>query len=78
MTDVDWLFDNLRWDVQDDLERLVGAAPAREVARLGRGIAVGLRSAAQRFGTVAGRSSRAGASAVRPDGSDAPAEPLRR
>ncbi len=46
-TDLNWLFDNLRWDVQDDLERLVGAAPAREIARVAGGVAVGLREAAR-------------------------------
>ena len=34
-TDVNWLIDNLRWDVEDDLARLVGDAPAREIARFG-------------------------------------------
>jgi len=29
--DVSWLMDNLRWDVEDDLARLVGAMPARQV-----------------------------------------------
>ena len=43
--DLNWLFDNLRWDVQDDLARVVGQAPAREMARLGAGVAAGLREA---------------------------------
>ncbi len=51
--DVDWLFDNLRWDVADDLERWVGAAPAREITRLGRGIAAGVGAAARRFSAMA-------------------------
>ena len=34
-TDVNWLIENLRWDVQDDLARLVGDGPAREIARFG-------------------------------------------
>ena len=42
-TDVNWLFDNLRWDLEDDLGRLVGPAPARELARFGRGVATALR-----------------------------------
>ena len=45
--DLNWLFDNLRWDVQDDLARIVGQAPAREIARLGAGVAAGLREAAR-------------------------------
>lgn len=54
-TDVHWLFDNLRWDAQDDLARLVGDAPAREIARLGQGIATGLREAVRTIGDVASR-----------------------
>lgn len=45
--DVQWLIDNLRWDVQDDLERLVGPAAARELARVGGGVAAALRQGAQ-------------------------------
>ena len=44
-TDLNWLFDNLRWDLQDDLARLVGDAPAREIARIAGGVAAGLREA---------------------------------
>ncbi|MBS0446526.1 MAG: hypothetical protein JSR59_11315 [Proteobacteria bacterium] len=47
--DIVWLLDNLRWDVEDDLARVFGAAPAREIARLGRVVAAGLRAAARRF-----------------------------
>ena len=35
-SDVNWLIDNLRWDVEDDLARFIGAGPAREVSRLAR------------------------------------------
>ena len=48
--DLNWLFNNLRWDVQDDLARLVGQAPAREIARVGSGIAAGMREAVRTFG----------------------------
>jgi ubiquinone biosynthesis protein UbiJ len=44
-TDLNWLFDNLRWDVQDDLARIVGQVPAREIARIAGGVAVGVREA---------------------------------
>jgi len=37
--DVSWITDNLRWDVEDDLARLVGQAPAHELARIGRAVA---------------------------------------
>ena len=43
--DLSWLMDNLRWDVQDDLERVVGKAPAHEIARIASALAVGLRNA---------------------------------
>jgi ubiquinone biosynthesis protein UbiJ len=43
--DLNWLFDNLRWDVQDDLAKIVGPAPAREIARIAGGVAAGVREA---------------------------------
>ena len=46
-SDVNWLVENLRWDVEDDLERVVGPVPARELARLGRRLSQGLRTAVQ-------------------------------
>jgi ubiquinone biosynthesis protein UbiJ len=45
--DLNWLFDNLRWDVQDDLARIVGQAPAREIARVAGGVVAGMREAAK-------------------------------
>ena len=54
-TDVNWLFDNLRWDVQDDLARIVGAGPAREITRLGRAIAAALRESVRALGGLAAR-----------------------
>jgi ubiquinone biosynthesis protein UbiJ len=54
-TDLNWLFDNLRWDVQDDLARLVGQAPAREIARLAEGVAAGMREAARAVGGLVAR-----------------------
>lgn len=44
-TDVNWLIDNLRWDVEDDLARILGQAPAHELARVVSGIAGGFREA---------------------------------
>lgn len=43
--DLSWLMENLRWDVQDDLARLIGQAPAHELARVARLLAAGLRGA---------------------------------
>ena len=46
-TDVHWLIEHLRWDIEDDLAKVVGAVPARELARLGGWVAGGLREAAR-------------------------------
>jgi len=81
--DLNWLFDNLRWDVQDDLARLVGQAPAREIARLAGAIKAGMREAVRTLsGLVApGRNAPSepqGRNAPPdPRGPDAPAEPSR-
>lgn len=50
--DVNWLIDNLRWDIEDDLARLVGAAAAHEIARFARAAADGVRNAARSVGAV--------------------------
>jgi len=54
-TDIDWLIDNLRWDLQDDLARLVGAAPARQIARVGSWLAAGVREGAKVLRDLAAR-----------------------
>ena len=54
-TDVNWLFDNLRWDLQDDVARVVGQAPARELARVAGSVSAGLREAARAVGSLAAR-----------------------
>jgi ubiquinone biosynthesis protein UbiJ len=41
--DIQWLIDNLRWDVAADLERLFGPVVAHQLARLGSSLAAGLR-----------------------------------
>ena len=41
--DVHWLADNLRWDLEADLARIVGPLPARQLASLGAAVAAGLR-----------------------------------
>ena len=55
-TDLNWLFDNLRWDVQDDLASIVGQAPAREIARVAGGVAAGLREAVRTLTGLVARS----------------------
>ena len=54
-SDVNWLIENLRWEVQDDLARLVGDAPAREIARFGGALAKAIREAARTLGGFARR-----------------------
>lgn len=46
-TDIQWLIDNLRWDVAADLERLFGPVVAHQLARLGSSLAAGLRGLAR-------------------------------
>jgi ubiquinone biosynthesis protein UbiJ len=53
--DVDWLIANLRWDMQDDLARLVGAGPAHEIARLARAVGAGIRETVRTAGNLVGR-----------------------
>ena len=43
--DVNWLLQNLRWDVAADVERLFGRALAQPLHQLGRAIAAGMRNA---------------------------------
>jgi ubiquinone biosynthesis accessory factor UbiJ len=65
-TDVSWLFDNLRWDIEDDLARVVGQAPAHELARIVAGVADGLRRFAQSLAMFARRAGGGDADAGQP------------
>jgi ubiquinone biosynthesis protein UbiJ len=49
--DISWLFDNLRWDAEDDLAKVVGPGAAHELARIGRAVSAAVRTLA---GGVAG------------------------
>ena len=53
--DVSWLIDNLRWDVRDDLSRLVGPVAAEALGRVGRFLGDGLREALRLAGGLAAR-----------------------
>ena len=64
--DVDWLIENLRWDVEDDLARLVGDAPAREIGRFGTAVAKAIRDAAKSLDGFARRDGRPPAALGRP------------
>jgi ubiquinone biosynthesis protein UbiJ len=48
--DVNWLADNLRWDVAADLERLFGPVPAEQLRTWGQALARALREAVLRWG----------------------------
>ena len=41
--EINWLVDNVRWDLEEDLSRLVGDAPAHAIAQAGRSVATALR-----------------------------------
>ena len=42
--EVNWLVDHVRWDVDEDLSRLIGDAPAHALGNMGRAIADALRN----------------------------------
>ena len=41
--EIGWLAENLRWDTEEDLSRLIGDAPAHALANAGRRLASGLK-----------------------------------
>jgi ubiquinone biosynthesis protein UbiJ len=42
--EMQWLVDNLRWDIEGDLAAAIGTLPAHQVMRLGRAVAAALRA----------------------------------
>ena len=56
--DVSWLIDNLRWEVRDDLARIVGPAAAQALGSFGRLFADGLREALHLASSLAARAAR--------------------
>lgn len=54
-SDLDWLIDNLRWDLQDDLAKIVGDAPARQIGKVGGWFASALRDGAKMLRDLAAR-----------------------
>jgi ubiquinone biosynthesis accessory factor UbiJ len=42
--EVNWLVDHVRWDVEEDLSRIVGDAPAHAVASVAKQVFAGLKS----------------------------------
>ena len=47
--EIGWLAEHLRWDIEDDLARIVGDAPARQLAQFGRAVAQGVQALLQRL-----------------------------
>ena len=45
--DVSWLIDNLRWDIEDDLARIVGQGPAHQITRAASTVSAGFSFAAK-------------------------------
>lgn len=41
--DINWLVDNVQWDVEEDMSRIIGDVPAHTLANLGRRIAGAVR-----------------------------------
>jgi ubiquinone biosynthesis protein UbiJ len=58
--DVSWLMDNLRWDLQDDLARFIGDAPAHALAQATRKVATAVREAVAAVGRLAAKAPGAG------------------
>jgi ubiquinone biosynthesis protein UbiJ len=55
--EVNWLVDHVRWDVEDDLARLIGDVPAHAIANGARRVVEGLRQfVGERGGKPAGSS----------------------
>jgi len=60
-TDLNWLIDNLRWDIEDDLARLVGVVPAQQIVAIARAFAGGLRTLLQQLQATIDRTAGRGA-----------------
>ncbi len=41
--DVNWLIEHVRWDIEEDLSRLIGDAPAHSLGQVGRAMAAALK-----------------------------------
>lgn len=57
-TDVSWLIDNLRWDIEDDVARVIGQVPAHELSRVASAIGAGLREAVRTLQGLVSRGPR--------------------
>jgi ubiquinone biosynthesis protein UbiJ len=63
--EVNWLVDHVRWDVEDDLARIVGDVPAHTIGKAARRAAGALRQfVGDRFGGAASQSGSASSPAL--------------
>lgn len=58
-SEVNWLTDNVRWDLEDDLARLTGDSAAHTIAQLAQAAAAALRSFIERGNSVLAKTRRA-------------------
>jgi ubiquinone biosynthesis protein UbiJ len=70
-----WLAENLRWDAEEDLSRLIGDAPAHTVADIGRKLFEGLKQFLAKTPLSPSASSFPSSSAVASPPAPAPAGP---
>jgi ubiquinone biosynthesis protein UbiJ len=56
-SDIQWLADNLRWDLEEDMARLIGDVPAHALASAARGMSQALRSFVQNRAAPGGSAS---------------------
>ena len=79
--EIGWLAENLRWDAEEDLSRLIGDAPAHALADAGRRLVLGLKQFLAKGPLAAGTqaassSTTAPTAAVSPERRTAPVAPL--
>lgn len=75
--EVQWLVDHVRWDLEEDLARVFGDAPAHAMGQFGRRIAEGLRSfAGAASGAAPGASTASPAPAPAPTAGGAAMPPV--
>ncbi len=53
--DISWLIENLRWDIEDDLARLIGQGPAHELSRAAATLSAGFNEAVRKLQGLMGR-----------------------
>lgn len=65
--EVNWLADHLRWDVEEDLARLIGDVPAHALVGTARRIGQALKGFVDKIAPAAGRQPQGGAHGNQPE-----------